>query len=243
MPLPNDIKAAVYQYCNNHLADEAWYNGEFEFIEDQALRRRLVEEFKGIRFAYKLYEGIEAKDENLLFEIRHQIFSYATIYEAVIHSVLYTYYKNTPEFHELQYHFVPAKIDIPRTKLAVLKKELTHNGEEILTYRMQERKKEDTQIRFDDKCKTAERLGLLHGFIGNDGSTIDLTSEIIEIYSYRNAIHLVAEQRKGIEYELELSKRAYRRMRPFIDQIKEKLQIDRKSIYADENSPFREATN
>lgn len=241
--MPNDIKAAVYQYCNNHLADEAWYNGEFEFIEDQALCRRLVEEFKGIRFAYKLYEGIEAKDENLIFEIRHQIFSYATIYEAVIHSVLYTYYKNTPEFHELQHHFVPAKIDIPRTKLAALKKELTHNGEEILTYRMQERKKEDTQISFDDKCKTAERLGLLHSFIGNDGSTIDLTSEIIEIYSYRNAIHLVAEQRKGIEYELELSKRAYRRMRPFIDQIKEKLQIDRKGIYADENSPFREATN
>lgn len=243
MPLTNDIKAAVYQYCNNHLADEAWYNGEFEFIEDQALRRRLVEEFKGIRFAYKLYEGIEAKDENLIFEIRHQIFSYATIYEAVIHSVLYTYYKNTTEFHKLQYHFVPAKIDIPRTKLAALKKELTHNGEEILTYHMQERKKDDTQIRFDEKCKTAERLGLLHSFIGNDGSTIDLTSEIIEIYSYRNAIHLVAEQRKGIEYELELSKRAYRRMRPFIDQIKEKLQIDRKGIYADGNSPFGEATN
>lgn len=243
MPLPNDIKAAVYQYCNNHLAEEAWYNGEFEFIEDQALRRRLVEEFKGIRFAYKLYEGIEAKDENLIFEIRHQIFSYATIYEAVIHSVLYTYYKNTQEFHKLQYHFVPAKIDIPRTKLAALKKELTHNGEEILTYHMQERKKDDTQIRFDEKCKTAERLGLLHSFIENDGSTIDLTSEIIEIYRYRNAIHLVAEQRKGIEYELELSKRAYRRMRPFIDQIKEKLQIDRKGIYADGNSPFGEATN
>ena len=53
------------------------------------------------------------------------------------------------------------------------------------------------------------------------------------IYGYRNAIHLVAEQRKGIEYELELSKRAYRRMRPFIDQIKAKLKIDKKGIYAD----------
>lgn len=233
MPLSTETKDAVYQYCNNHLADEAWYNSEFEFIEDQALRKRLIEEFKGIRFAYKLYEGIEAKDENLIFEIRHQIFSYATIYEAVIHSVLYTYYEDTPEFHELQYHFAPAKIDIPRAKLATLKKELTHNGEEILTYHIQERKKEDTQIRFDDKCKAAEKLGLLHSFISNDGSTIDLTSEIIEIYGYRNAIHLVAEQRKGIEYELELSKRAYRRMRPFIDQIKEKLKIDRKGIYAD----------
>ena len=48
-----------------------------------------------------------------------------------------------------------------------------------------------------------------------------------------DAIHLVAEQRKGIEYELELSKRAYRRMRPFIDQIKAKLKIDKKGIYAD----------
>lgn len=233
MPLSPEIKDAVYQYCNNHLADEAWYNGEFEFIEDQALRKRLIEEFKGIRFAYKLYEGIEAKEENLIFEIRHQIFSYATIYEAVIHSVLYTYYKDTEEFDDLQYHVVPTRIAIPRAKLDKLKKELTHNGEEILTYHMQKRKKDNSQIRFDDKCKTAEKLGLLHSFISNDGSTIDLTSEIIEIYSYRNAIHLVAEQRKGIEYELELSKRAYRRMRPFIDQIKEKLKMDRKGIYAD----------
>lgn len=233
MPLPKEIKNAVYSYCNNHLADEAWYNEEFEFIEDKSLRKRLVEEFKGIRFAYKLYEGIEAKDENYIFEIRHQIFSYATIYEAVIHWVLYAYYKDTPEFHELQYHIVPARIDIPEAKRAVLKEELSHNGEDILIYHRQERKKDDSQIRFDDKCKTAEKLGLLHGFINNEGKGIDLVSEIIEIYGYRNAIHLIAEQRKGIDYELELSKRAYRRMRPFIDQIKTQLKIDKKGIYAD----------
>lgn len=120
MSLEKCIKAAVYEYCNNHLADENWYNKEFEF----------------------------------------------------------------------------------------------------------------TQIRFDAKCRTAEKLGLLHCFINNDGTEIDLASEIIEIYGYRNAIHLIAEQRKGIEYELELSKRAYRRMRPFIDQIKEKLKADKKGIYA-----------
>ena len=91
---------------------------------------------------------------------------------------------------------MPARIDIPEAKLAALKRELTHNGEEILTYHRQERKKDDTQIRFDDKCKTAEEIGLLHSFINNDGIEIDLTSEIIEIYGYRNAIHLVAEQRK-----------------------------------------------
>lgn len=131
MPLTKEIKDAIYSYCNNHLANESWYNEEFEFIENESLRKRLIEEFKGIRFAYKLYEGIE----------------------------------------------------------------------------------------------------------------IDLTSELIEIYGYRNAIHLVAEQRKGIEYELELSKRAYRRMSPFINQIKSKLKMDQKGIYANEIAIYKQKDN
>ena len=232
MALPENIQTAIYEYCNNHLADEPWYQTEFEFIQDEKLRNRIIQEFKGIRFAYKLYEGIGATDENLIFEIRHQIFAYATIYEAVIHHLLYTYYEDTPEFHDMHYHVVPAKISIPESKRKVLEKELTHNGEEIITYRMQERKKDDTQIRFDEKCKTAEKLGLISKFVNKNGEVVDLPSEIIEIYSYRNAIHLVAELRKGIEYELELSKIAYKRMRPFIDQIKERLKADGKSIYS-----------
>lgn len=231
MPLDNNTKHTVYDYCNNHLPEKSWYEAEFEFIEDAALRKRLVEEFQGIRFAYKLYEGIEAEHENMIFEVRHQIFAYATIYEAVLHYVLYTYYEDTEEFHRLQYHETLAKIDIPAAKKSVLERELEHNGKGIVPMYMKERKKDDSQIRFDDKCKTAEALGLLHKFVSQPGEEIDLPGEIIEFYSYRNAIHLVAEQRKGIAYELDLSKRAYRRMRPFIDQIKDKLQQDKKSIY------------
>ena len=78
------------------------------------------------------------------------------------------------------------------------------------------------------KCKTAERLGLIHKFVSAAGITIDLPSELIEIYSYRNGIHIIAEQRKGINYELALSKKAYCRMRPFIDQLKSKLAEDGK---------------
>lgn len=231
MPLEEKIKNAVYDYCNNHLPDESWYEDEFEFIEDATFRNRIIEEFRGIRFAYKLYEGIEAKAENQIFEVRHQIFSYATIYEAVIHYVLYTYYDKTDAFHNLQYHTTLAKVDIPGSKLAILNKELSHDGKSIVPMYMKERKKDDSQIRFDDKCRTAEEIGLLYKFTNKDGEEIDLPSEIIEIYGYRNAIHLVAEQRKGIAYEPELSKRAYRRMRPFIDQIKSKLRDDQKSIY------------
>ena len=233
MPLPQETRAILYEYCNNHLPDEEWYSGEFEFIEDEKLRKRTIEEFRGIRFAYKLYEGIEAENENLIFEIRHQIFAYATIYEAVLHYVLYTYYADTTVFHDLQYHLAPAKISIPPTQLAQLNHLLTHNGETIIPYHLQERKKDESQVRFDDKCKAAQKLGILTCFYNSTGDYIDLPTEIIEIYSYRNAIHLVAEQRKGIEYELDLSKRAYRRMRPFIDQIKQKLQEDKKGIYSD----------
>lgn len=231
MPLSESVQEEIYKYCNNYLADEDWYKGEFEFVEDDKLRERLVQEFKGIRFAYKLYEGIEAKDENLIFEVRHQILAYATIYEAVIHYVLYTYYSATEEFNRLQYHDAPAKIGVPENKVEILSRALLHNGETIIPYHIQRRKKDETQVRFDEKCLTAEKLGLIHSFKNNEGSVIDLPKELIEIYSYRNAIHLAAELRKGIEYELDLSKLAYRRMRPFINQIKTKLQKDRKGIY------------
>ena len=233
MAFSETLKNAINDYCNCHLADDSWYNEEFEFIEDTAIRKRLVEEFKGIRFAYKLYEGLEATDENLIFEVRHQILAYASIYEAVIHYVLYSYYQNTLEFHEMQYHTVPTRMSFSEKQMDKVKKILAKQNEEILIYHYQERKKEETQVRFDDKCKAAEALGLIKKFVNDHGDTINLPVEIIEIYGYRNAIHLVAEQRKGIQYELDLSKTAYRRMRPFIDQIKERLKEDKKGIYSE----------
>ena len=231
MALSEEIRNIIYNYCYNHLPKDSWYESEFEFIEDNLLKQRLIQEFKNIRFAYKLYEGIEASEENMIFEIRSQIFAYASIYEAILHYVLYNYYDKTIEFHDLQYHTVPTRIDIPPHKLAVLNKELIHNGESILPYHLQERKKEDAQIRFDAKCDTAEKLGLIHQIELKDGTNANLKLDLIKIYGFRNGIHLIAEQRKGITYELELSRLAYRRMRPFIDQIKEKLKIDGKGIY------------
>lgn len=237
MPLDIDAKCKVDAYCKRDLPDDNWYQEQFDFIEDDALRIRIIEEYKGVRYAYKIYEGLEATDENLIFEVRHQILSYASIYEAVIHYVLYTYYADTPEFHDLQYHQAPAKIDIPRSQYMKLKQHLSHDGSDLLIYRLQERKKDESQIRFDDKCRTAESLGLIHRISDYNGHEVDMASDIIEIYGYRNAIHLIAEQRKKVQYELDLSKRAYRRMKPFISQVKDRLQIDGKSIYSLSNAP------
>ena len=228
VPLSSEIQRAVYEYCNSHLADETWYSREFDFLPDLVLRNRLITEFRAIRFAYKLYEGIEAKDENLMFEVRNQILSYATIYEAVVHYLLFNMYSDTPEFSEMETHTIPIRFNIPREKLAILSKALQHDSKMIVPCYLGARKKDINNIRFDAKCRTAETLGLIHTYRDDSGNNIDLVSELIEIYSYRNGIHIMAEQRKGIQYELELSKKAYWRMSPFIDQIKTKLRSDGK---------------
>lgn len=228
MPLPKELKSEIEKYCNNHLAPDLWYENEFSVIQDANLKKRIIAEFKSIRFAYKLYEGIGAEGENLMFEVRNQILAYASIYEVVIENVIDTYYSDTPEFESLMYHEMPIRIDIPERKQYELQSALSHDGKTIVPYYFAKKKKEKAKVRFDEKCRTAEKLGLIHKYVNESGEEIDLPAEIIEIYSYRNGIHILAEQRKGITYELDLSKKAYRRMRPFIDQIKERLMADGK---------------
>lgn len=228
MAFSEKLKSEIQLYCTNHLPLDSWYENEFSFIQDTELKNRIIAEFKAIRFAYKLYEGIEASDENLIFEVRNQILAYASIYEAVLENVLYTYYSDTDEFDSLIHHVVPIKISIPENKQNILQDVLSHDGKEIVPFYYARKEKEKPNIRFDDKCRTAEKIGLIRKFVNVDGVEIDLPSEIIEIYSYRNGIHIIAERRKGINYELELSRKAYRRMRPFIDQLKEKLVKDKK---------------
>ncbi len=78
MAFSEEIKEEINSYCNKHLADDLWYENEFSFIKDTELKSRIITEFKAIRFAYKLYEGIEARDTNLMFEVRNQILAYAS---------------------------------------------------------------------------------------------------------------------------------------------------------------------
>ena len=84
MPLSEKVRDEIYDYCQKHLADEEWYETQFEFIQDEMLRKRLIEEYKAIRFAYKLYEGIGAENENLIFEIIDSFFYLISLYQLLI---------------------------------------------------------------------------------------------------------------------------------------------------------------
>ncbi len=190
MSLSKETQEEIMSYCIRDLPDDSWYENQFNFIKDDKLKKRLSTEFKATRFAYKLYEGIQAKEENMLFEIRHQIFAYASIYEATLDYVLKEYYSD---------------------KISELNKKSRRRNS------------------FAKKCRTAQKLGLIRTYDKN-GVKIDFPQELIQIYKFRNSIHIAAEEKNHIKYELELSKKAYFRMKPFINQIKEQLKKDNKFI-------------
>ena len=181
MPLPEETQKIIYKYCEKHLPKFNWYENYLSFIKDKKLKHRIINEFKSLRFFHKLYEGIQAKDENKIFEIRYQIIGYASIYEIILNYFLSYYYSkntlNSKKFHE--------------------------------------------------KCDLA-KTDILYKLKNGKGEYIDIFEDIKEIYRYRNGVHIAAEQNKNIKYELELSRKAYRRIKPFFEQIGNKLKKDNK---------------
>ena len=229
MPFEDKITDYIYNYCNNHLPEEGWYQNELDFIEDDKLRTRLIQEFKSIRFAYKLYEGIQASEENHIFQIRYQIFAYASLYEDILEYVIKNYKLDDENIKKIHYICILKRFDIPYNQKKIIDN-MTHDGKKIIPCYIGSKKLDYSKIKFEEKCKAAEHIGLIKK-IDTPNGICDLPKDIITIYSIRNGIHILAEQKKNIEYEIGISKKAYKRMKPFIEQIKNKLQIDKKSIY------------
>ncbi len=71
-------------------------------------------------------------------------------------------------------------------------------------------KTEETKVRFDKKAECAQALGIIEEW---------LATELIEFYEARNAIHIHAEIRKSLAYEIDLARRAYMRLQPLKEQI------------------------
>lgn len=210
MPFSEDIKMNIEHYINLILPPEEWYLENYSFIEDETLRNRIITEFKNARRVYKFFEGMQATEDFKCAEIRIQLLMYASIYEAIVHYLLFDKYKNAPEVVELVKCETYKKIDIPSVEKEKLKKSLFHNGKDIIPMFKEKSKKDISKIRFDDKCHTACKMGII---------TEKLCDELIKIYELRNCLHIHAEIKKDVEYELEMSRTAYRRMQVFREQV------------------------
>lgn len=210
MAFEQSVKDQINQYVGAHIADEAWHVAYFDFIGEPRLAKRLGEEFNSIRYVYKLLEGLEADGWLLRAQIRMQVLSYASIYEAVIHHILFDVLADKPQVVALTEFPTKKQISIPSETLALLEKNLEHDGKKIIPTYEAIGKMDESKVRFDKKAECAEALGLLEGW---------LKDELVEFYEARNAIHIHAEIRKSLDYQIDLSRRAYRRMQPFKEQL------------------------
>lgn len=210
MPFSAELQAAVNEYVTGHLPDNEFYEANFDFMHDAELAERVADEFKAARYIYKLLEGLEAEGWLRRAQVKSQILSYASIYEAIIHHILFDILETHPKVIELQSKNTYKRISIPTHKMNTLKSSLSHAGREIIPMYETGAKKDLNNIRFDDKAACAENMGII-----SEG----LCRDLVDLYSARNAIHIHAEIRKDIYYEIELSKKAYRRMKIFREQV------------------------
>jgi hypothetical protein len=206
----DQTKKTVEAYVSAHIASEAWHLAYFDFVDNAHLAQRLGEEFISTRYLYKVLEGLEADGWLLRSQIRLQVLSYASIYEAVLHHILFDNLSTERQVIALTEFPMKKQISIPSTSLEILEKHLEHDGKKIIPTYEGVGKTDEAKVRFDRKAECAHALGIIEDW---------LRDELIEFYEARNAIHIHAEIRKSLEYELDLSRRSYRRLQPFKEQI------------------------
>lgn len=209
MPLHVKDQNLVLEYCDRDLPSRSWFETEFDFIEDDQLREKLISEFYSARYIYKLGEALAVKDQKLGAHIKFQIVQYASIYEAIIVYLLWRKFSSHEAVVEMEYH------DALRltTQLSRSLSLVTSDGGEPVYFCVQRKEKTSAfSIKFDDKVDAAVKIGFVKE---------DIAEDIKVFYKLRNAIHLETAVKKEIEYEIGQSLLAYRRMRPFIDGVKE----------------------
>lgn len=210
MAFEKSVKDQITQYIGAHVGDETWHVSYFDFIGETNLAKRLGEEFISTRYIYKLLEGLEADDWLLRAQIRNQVLSYASIYEAVIHHILFDVLSTELAVIRLTESPTKKQISIPQATMTLLERHQEHVEKKIIPTYEAIGRTDKSKVRFDKKAECAKTLGLIEPW---------LEDELIEFYEARNAIHIHAEIRKSLDYQLDLSKRAYRRMRPLKKQI------------------------
>lgn len=209
MPLEADIRATIDSYARSDMRTREWHTGYFDFIEDRNLRHRLGEEFYTARYLYKLLEGLAVEGELQIAQVRLQVLQYASIYEAAIHHLLFDALADHPEVRELGRYRTLKRYSIP----AIERKKwppISHDDKEIIPAYEAVQIAPQTKIRFDDKAHCAGRIGLIEPW---------LRDELVSLYEARNSIHIHADIRKNVDWELELARNAYRRHEPFRAQV------------------------
>ncbi|WP_423459470.1 hypothetical protein [Ottowia sp. VDI28] len=222
MPFSESVQKSINEYIERYTGDGSFYSEYFWFISDEDLRTRLEEEFKSARYVYKLLEGMQARDWLLTAEVRIQILLYASIYEAVLHHVLLQDYATTDPVKRITTYEARKKINISGAIKQKIVDTYAPTGE-IAVYQLESAAIDERKIVFEEKAAAALELGLI------DQSIYEV---IVKVYSLRNAIHLHAELRRNIAYEIKAARDAYWHLQGFCRRIADRMVRDGKATRA-----------
>lgn len=206
MPLEENLRASITEYCDRDVSTETQVGKMFEFVEDSKLKEMLVDEYMAARYIYKLGEALFADRKKISAHTKFQIVQYASIYEAVIVHLLWSKYAEHPEVKAIEKYTSLAKTSQFPSDISMC----TSEGKKVLLCIEKEMTNSRQAIKFDDKVAAAVKIGFLEQTLGE---------ELKGFFKLRNGVHIENAVKNDISYEMEKSKLAYWRMQPFLDGI------------------------
>lgn len=215
MAMKADQREHVLNYCDAHVAKREWFDRQFDFIEDEALAARLALEFYSARYIYKLGEALAVDGERMHAHNKFQIMQYASIYEAIITHLLWGKYAAEEAVLKISTHLAYKPIDDLPANVRII----TSPDEKLSLCVHRKEATSSHSIKFDDKVAAAVEIGFVHRKLGG---------EISEFFRLRNGMHIENAVNREIQYELEQTRLAYRRMEPFIIGVREFLRTGKK---------------
>lgn len=214
MPIREEIRTDAIAYIEAHLIDEAAIREGFRFIQDAKLVDLIVLELKSARYIFRLMEMLDLKDKFSHPFCKFQIVQYAGVLEAAIdHLVFDKKYKNpalankvAAARRKIETHSTLAKITGFSSKV-----EMKFDGREAVLAVSRETKKPRMNINFEERLS----ICLYFGFVDER-----LSAEISEFYKKHHSVHLSAKLKNEISIELGDTKRAFRRINAFCENVK-----------------------
>lgn len=206
MPLPEQERNRVLKYCEKHIEHENWFRNQVQYVTDAQLVEEMNLAFYSARHMEKLGEALAVKNEKRHPHLKFQIVQYASIYEALIVHLLFGRYKN----HEAVQKIRAEKeyIKVADVSKAVVDKD----GDHIVFCKKKVVKRNPIHIRFENKLKAAESIGIVLPV---------LRPELLALYKTRNAVHLESAARNSVTYEAKQATIAYKRLKPFLRHVQE----------------------
>lgn len=214
MPIKDEIRLPALDYINAHLIDEPSIRKSFDFIANPDLRDLIVLELKSARYIFRLMEMLDLKDNFSHPFCKFQIVQYAGVIEAAVDYLLfdrsYLSTKLSDKVLEartrLETHTTPVKV----AGFSV-KTDITFDGNYAFLAVMRETRKPRVNISFESRLQ--ECLSL---------SFVDerLMSELLGFYKQRHSVHLSAKLKNQITIELGDTRRAFRRINAFCENVK-----------------------